>query len=223
MSKIIFQDDKYYFVNNAGDQTECKVWVETSKKSEKHPEGKPWIKLPKDNDTNRQYFSEDLFLETAVNGEVEVEVKTSAPRILGSSGVKKNIVKYLSAEDAAEYEELVNGAVDAYKEAKANSKKKKLEEMTAEELQAYIDALQSGKAFSVANNGPKSFMDMFTEEEYNRYNELLATAQENKANMPRAKRGPMTEEEKAARKVKRVQSQISKAEALLAALRANQD
>lgn len=221
MSKIILQDDKYYFVDNAGNETECKVWIETSKKSEKHPEGKPWIKLPKDNDTNRQYFSEDLFLETAVDGEVEVEVKTSAPRILGSTGVKKNIVKYLSEAEAAEYEEMVNAAVEAYKDAKANSKKKKLEDMSAEELEAYIEALQSGKTFTASTNGPKSFMDMFSEDEYNRYNELLAIAQENKANAPRAKRGPLTDEEKAVRKAKRVQSTISKAEALLAALRAN--
>lgn len=179
------------------------------------------VKLPKDNDTNRQYFSEDLFIETNVDGEVEVEVKTSAPRILGSSGVKKNIAKYLSEAEAAEYEDMVNAAVEAYKEAKANSKKKKLEEMSAEELEAYIEALQSGKSFTVGSTGPKSFMDMFSEDEYNRYNELLAIAQENKANAPRAKRGPLTDEEKAVRKAKRVQSTISKAEALLAALRAN--
>ena len=90
--------------------------------------------------------------------------------------------------------------------------------MTAEELQAYIEALKSGKSFSTVKTGPKSFMDMFTEEQYERYNEIIALAQENKANMPRAKRGPLSDAEKEARAAKRKANEISKAEKLLAGL-----
>ena len=61
---------------------------------------------------------------------------------------------------------------------------------------------------------------MFSDEEYNRYNEILALAQENKANAPKAKRGPLTDEQKEARKVKNIKNKISKAQALLAAMRA---
>ena len=50
--------------------------------------------------------------------------------------------------------------------------------------------------------------------------ELIAKAQENKANAPRAKRGPLSDEEKAIRSEKRKANDISKAEKLLAMLRA---
>ena len=218
MAKIVLKDGKYYFVDSNEVETECVVWNEKSKANDKHPEGKPWIKLPKGNETNRAYFSEDLFLATNVDGEVEVEVKTAAPRVLGTSGVKQDIIKYLDEATAAEYTTLVNDAVAAYKDAKASNRKKKPEEMTAEELQAYIDALKSGKSFTTAKTGPKSFMDMFTEEQYERYNEIIAIAQENKANMPRAKRGPLSDAEKEARAAKRKANEISKAEKLLAGL-----
>lgn len=220
MAKIVKKDGKYFFVDSNEVEAECPVWNEKSKANDKHPEGKPWIKLPKGNETNRAYFSEDLFLATNVDGEVEVEVKTSAPRVLGTSGVKQDIIKYLDEETANEYTTLVNGAVEAYKAAKASNRKKKPEEMTAEELQAYIDALKNGTSFSTAKTGPKSFMDMFTDEEYNRYNEIIALAQENKANMPKAKRGPLSDAEKEARAAKRKANELSKAEKLLAALQA---
>lgn len=218
MAKIVLKNDKYYFVDSNEVETECVVWNEKSKANDKHPEGKPWIKLPKGNETNRAYFSEDLFLATNVNGEVEVEVKTAAARVLGTSGVKQDIIKYLDEATAAEYTTLVNNAVAAYKDAKASSRKKKPEEMTVEELENYIEALKSGKSFSTVKTGPKSFMDMFTEEQYERYNEIIALAQENKANMPRAKRGPLSDAEKEARVAKRKANEISKAERLLAGL-----
>lgn len=206
---------------DGSDLVPCKTWLETSKKNEKHPEGKMWIKLPKDNVTNRQYFSEDLFIATNVDGEVTVDVKTSAPRVLGTNGVRQDVLKYLDEETQEEYTNLVNGAVEAFKAAKANNKKKKLEDMTAEELQAYITALKSGTSYTPANGTTgKSFIDMFSEEEYARYNEILALAAENKANTPRAKRGPLSDAEKAARKVKRQANELSKAEKLLAALMA---
>lgn len=221
MAKIIKIDDKFYFDSENGTEpVEVQTWLETSKKNDAHPEGKLWIKLPKGNVTNRQYFSVDRFEAENVNGEINVEIKTSAPRVLGATGVKQEVIKYLDEVTAEEYTNLVNTAVEAYKAAKGNAKKKRPEDMTVEELTAYVEALKSGEKYTVGTTGPKSFMDMFTDEEYARYNEILALAQENKANMPKAKRGPLTDEQKAARKAKRLASDISKAEALLAALRA---
>lgn len=218
MAKIIKREDGYYF--DACDGTEaikCIEWNEKSKATEAHPEGKPWIKLPKDNITNRTYISKDLFEANNVDGELEVEVKTAAPRVLGATGVKQEIVKYLDDATAEEYKTLVEGAVEKFREAKAATKKVKPEDMTIEQLQAYIDALKSGEKM-VISNGPKSFLDMFTEDEYNRYNEILALSAENKANRPRAERRPMTDEEKAVRAGKRKEKELSKAQALLAAL-----
>ena len=221
MAKLIKRDGQYYF--DAEDGTEltlCKTWVETSKKNDNHPDGKPWIVLPKGNITNRTYFSEEKFAAEAVNDEIEVEVKTSAPRVLGSNGVKKDIIKYLDEETANEYTTLVTEAVEAFKAAKGTKKKKKPADMTVEELEAYIECLKNGTAYKATTVGPKSFIDMFNDEQYNRYNEILALAQENKANMPKAKRGPLSDEEKEARAAKRRANDISKAEKLLAALRA---
>lgn len=218
MAKIILEDGKYYFdALDGSERVECQVWNEKSKANEAHPDGKPWIKLPKDNVTNRTYFSEDKFIAENINGELDVEIKTSAPRVLGATGVKQQIIKYLDEETANEYTELVNDAVEKFKEAKASAKKTKPEDMTVEQLQKYIEALQSGEKITVSN-GPRSFLDMFTEDEYNRYNEILALSAENKANRPRAERRPLTDEEKAARAEKRKVKEISKAQALLAAL-----
>lgn len=219
MAKITLVDNKYYFDAQDGTAAvEVPVWLEKSKANEKHPNGKPWIKLPKGNPTNRAYFSEDLFKATAVDGSVEVEVKTAPPRVLGATGVKKDVIKYLDEADAAEYTALVDGALEVYKATKGQGKKK-LEDMTEEELMAYIKALRSGEKF-VAAEGPKSFLDTLNEDQYNRYNELLAKAAENKANAPKAPRRKLTEAEKAARAEKRTITQISKAQALLDALRA---
>ena len=175
--------------------------------------------MPKDNCTNRAYFSEDLFKKENINGEIEVPVKTTPPRVLGTSGVRADVIKYLDEDTATEYTNLVDGAVEKYKTAKANSKKKKLEDMNEAELQAYIECLKNGTKYT-AGDAPKSFIDMFTDEELERYNEILATAMENKANAPKAKRGPLTDAEKAARKAKRDANELTKAEKLLAALQA---
>lgn len=220
MAKIVLIDGKYFFDAEDGtDAKECVVWLEKSKANKDHPDGKPWIKLPKDNVTNRAYFSEDLFKKENVNGEIIVPVKTTAPRVLGTSGVKQDIIKYLDDDTAEEYTTLVNGAVDKYKAAKANFKKKKPEEMSKEELEKYIECLKTGTKYT-AGEAPKSFLDMFTEAELDRYNEILALAVENKANAPKVKRGPLSDEEKAARKAKRDANELSKAEKLLAALQA---
>lgn len=220
MAKIVNIDGKYYFDACDGTEAkECVVWLEKSKANDAHPDGKPWIKLPKDNCTNRAYFSEDLFKKENINGEIEVPVKTTPPRVLGTSGVRADVIKYLDEDTATEYTNLVDGAVEKYKTAKANSKKKKLEDMNEAELQAYIECLKNGTKYT-AGDAPKSFIDMFTDEELERYNEILATAMENKANAPKAKRGPLTDAEKAARKAKRDANELTKAEKLLAALQA---
>lgn len=220
-AKIILIEDVFFF--DAGDGTpaqEVKVWLEKSKANDKHPDGKPWIVLPNGNPTNRKYYSKDLFDATNVNGEVVVEVKTAAPRVLGATGVKQEVIKYLTPEEAEEYTLMVEAATEAYKEAKANSKKKKPEEMDAEELELYITALRNGETYT-PGQGPKSFLEMFDEDQYARYNELLAAAATAKANAPKAARRKLTEEEKAARAEKRAQAELSKAEALLAALKAS--
>ena len=219
-AKILLIDGVYYF--DAGDGSApvaTKIWKELSKKNDAHPDGKPWILLPVGNPTNRRYFSEDLFNATNVDGEVSVEVKTSAPRILGATGVKQDVIKFLSAEEAVEYTQLVETAVAAYKASKGSTSLKP-EDMNTEQLEAYITALRSGVKPSVTANAPKSFLDMFTTDEYERYNELLAASQAGKANQPKAPRAKLTEEQKAANAAKRTQAQISKAEELLAALRA---
>ena len=211
---------KYQFItDNATPPIDLVVWLEKSKANEKHPDGKPWIRLPKDNVTNRAYFSEDLFIATQVEGEVDVEVKTAAPRILGATGVKQEIVDYLNETQAAEYTTLVETAMTAFKAAKDESKKKKPEEMSQVELEAYIAALQAGTKYTPAS-APKSFLDMLSEVDYARYNELLGIAAEVKANTPKAPRQPMTEAQKAQRAVKRQKTELSKAQALLESLKA---
>lgn len=221
MAKIILNNGVYFFDAEDGTpQVELVVWLEKSKANDKHPEGKPWIRLPKGNPTNRQYFSEDLFLATAVDDVVTVETKTTPARILGTTGVKQEVIKYLDLETAQEYTELVNSALEAFKDAKDAAKKKKPEDMTIEELEAYINALKAGTRPTIAT-GPKSFLDMLSDEEYTRYNEILALSMENKANAPKAVRLPLTEEEKAFRAQKRQATEISKAQALLDALMAD--
>jgi hypothetical protein len=218
MAKIIATETGYQFDAQDGSElVSLKVWLEKSKASEKHPDGKPWIILPAGNITNRKYFSEDLFNETAVNGEVEVEIKTSAPRVLGATGVKQDVIKFLDEETAAEYTAMVEAAVAEFKDSKMTVKRKKVDEMNVEELQAYIDALNNGTKVSIVS-GPKSFLDVMSTEDYDRYNEILAIAAENKANAPKATRRALTEGEKQARSIKRKQTEINKAQALLAAL-----
>lgn len=213
------QTGKYLFDAEDGTPSiELIVWLEKSKATEAHPNGKPWIKLPAGNITNRTYFSEDLFASTNVDGEVTVEIKTSAPRVLGATGVKADVIKHLSEEEAQEYTDLVETAVELFKEAKANARKKKPEDMNAEELEEYIAQLRNGEKPTVGQ-GPKTFLEMFNEDDYDRYNELLAISQTNKANAPKATRRKLTEEEKALRAEKRAANELNKAEALLAALR----
>lgn len=219
MAKLFIEDGKYYLdQENEAEVVECKILTETSKKSEKHPEGAQHIVLPKNNITNRQFVSVDKFEAEAVNGVMTVEIKVGEPRKLGATGVKQSVVAYLDEADAAEYTNLVNGAVEKYKATKT-TKHKKPEEMNVEELEAYINALKSGTKLSI-KEGPKSFIDCFTDDEYARYNELLAKSVENKANRPKPVRGPLTDEQKLARKQKSIASAITKAEARLAQLRA---
>ena len=68
----------------------------------------------------------------------------------------------------------------------------------------------------------KSFIDFILPEDYERYNELLALAEEAKANAPkapRAKRAPMTVEQKK----KMAEGRLAKAQAALDAWLASQN
>lgn len=65
----------------------------------------------------------------------------------------------------------------------------------------------------------KTIVDYILPEDYDRYNELLDMAQEAKANAPKkehAPRGPLTREQKIARKEKSIEAAKKKLEELLA-------
>ena len=224
MAKIVKIDNDYYFDGEDGQEAvKCVVWVETSKKSERNPEGKPWIKLPKNNVSNRQYFSLEKFEAEAVNDEIEVPVKTEGPRVLGATGAKPAIIKYLNEEQLEEFNSIVDPAIEEYK-ARKGQKKLKIEDIKdVALLEQMISALENGEEMPALVGGPKSFKDCMSDEDFARYNELLAIAQENKANAPKAVRGPLTEEQKAARKAKAKQSKINKLYAALEALKASQE
>lgn len=67
----------------------------------------------------------------------------------------------------------------------------------------------------------KTIVDYMTEEDYARYNELIALAEQAKANAPKAAkkpRGPMTVEQK----TKAAEARLAKAQAALEALLAAQ-
>lgn len=68
----------------------------------------------------------------------------------------------------------------------------------------------------------KKLIDFMTEEDYTRFKELLAIAEENKKNAPkpeRKPRGPMTLEQKKALKAKALAKAKAELEALMAAER----
>jgi hypothetical protein len=215
--QITFVDGKYAFNDINGTTTEVVIWLEKSKANEKNPDGKAWIKLPKVNSSNRAYFSLSLFNELGgANGTpVNVSIKTAAPRVLGNAGPKTDLAKHLDEAKSAEYINLITTAQEAYKAQKSTGKKK-LEEMTKEELEAVIAAIETGTPISSV--GPKSFVDMFTAEQMKRYQELTLEAETSKKNAPRPERRKLTDAEKAAAKVKRDANTKSKAMQLLAAL-----
>lgn len=67
---------------------------------------------------------------------------------------------------------------------------------------------------------PKSIFEYMTEEDYNRYNELMNIAETNKANAPKAERkprGPLTTEQKIERLRKQQAAAQAKLDELLAA------
>ncbi len=215
MAKLIYNTelDTYTFDDGINAPVECIKWIETGKTTKAYPDGIPQIKLPKNNVTNRLFVSEGRFKADAIDNVLEIEVKTSAPRQLGAGTVNPIITKYLDEADIAEFNSLVTNAQSIYAESKSK-KAKKPEEMTKEELETLLAVLE-GKIDMPATTSPKSFMDCFTEEEYERYIALMAKAQEAKANRPKVKKGPLTDEEKAKRAAKRKATQISKARALL--------
>lgn len=64
----------------------------------------------------------------------------------------------------------------------------------------------------------KQLIDYMSTEDYNRYNELLAKANEAKANTPKKVRGPMTTDQKK----KMLEARMAKAQAALDALLASE-
>lgn len=65
----------------------------------------------------------------------------------------------------------------------------------------------------------KTLIDYILPEDYDRYNELLAKAEEAKANAPKKVRGPMTKEQK----TNMAKARLKKAEEMLAKLLAESD
>jgi len=215
------QTGKYLF-ENEGKQTPMWVWLEKKAAFAKtHPNGKPWLRSKEMLEAcNRDYISESAVItEIGKAGYCEVAVKTAAKRVIGATGVQQGVVKYLSPESAAGYTALVTKYTEAFKAAKGTQKKKKLEEMNAEELKAYIAALESGEK-PVVSKGPKNFIEIMTAEDVEAYNAYIAEARDNKENAPKVKaeRKPLTDAEKAARAAKRVANEKSKAQQLLAAM-----
>ena len=71
----------------------------------------------------------------------------------------------------------------------------------------------------VVSTGRKTIVDYILPEDYDRYNELLAKAEEAKKNAPKKARGPMTHEQK----TKMAQARLAKAQELLAKLLEEQE
>lgn len=210
MLKIVKIDDAYFAEEEGQEAVECTVITE--KKGEKVSY---WIKLPKGNSTNRQFVSVKSFEEKAIDNEIIVPVKTSGPRIVG--GPKKAVIDYLDAEDAEVYTSIVEKAMEAYKNSKSARTKKPLNQMSKEELQAMLNALENDEKYSVTT-GPKSFIDCMSDEDRDTYVALVEKSQENKKNRPKAPRGPLTEEQKAARKEKAKEKKRNTILAMLAQL-----
>jgi len=217
MLKVFKQDDAYFAQEEGQEAVECKFHIDKRYTSEFCEEGKKIIHLPANNSSNRQFISEDLFMEKQIDNECVIPVKTAGKRLVG--GPKKSVIEYLDEEDAAEYTRIVEEAMNVYKEAKNSRTKKSLSEMTKEELEAALYALENGTTINI-NNGPKSFIDCMSDEDRETYVALIEKSQENKQNRPRAPRGPLSPEQKAARKAKQIEKKKNDILAMLAKLEA---
>lgn len=219
----IKQEGKYLF-DHEGKQTPMWVWLEKKTAFAKtHPNGKPWIRSKEMLDTcNRDYISEAAFTaeNTKTNGNgMEVAIKTAQKRVLGATGVQQGVVKYLTPESVKGYEAIVNKYTEAFKATKGTTKKIKMEDMTADQLRAYLADLDAGKVPAKVS-GPRNFVEIMTAEDLEAYNGYIAEAREAKENAPKTPREhrKLTDEEKAERKEKRTANEKSKGAALLAAL-----
>lgn len=81
-----------------------------------------------------------------------------------------------------------------------------------------VNELNTMEEVVVSETCRKTLVDYILPEDYDRYNELLAKAEEIKANTPRKARGPMTVEQK----TKMAKARLEKAQAALDALLAGQ-
>ena len=220
MLKVFKIENTYYAQEEGQEAVECKVTYDKRGIDDTHPLGKAWINLPKENSSNRQYISETAFEKTAVNDEVIVPVKLGGPRIVG--GPKKSVVEYLDDADREIYTSIVEKAQEAYKQAKAKKTKKALTEMSREELEAMLKALETGENLTISN-GPKSFIDCMSDEHRETSVALTEKSQENKANRPKARRGPLSEEQKAVRREKAKEKKRNAILAMLAKLEGNDE
>ena len=115
MNKIYIENGTYKCLTESGEVLIAKRWYE--KKTDKF-----YIQLPKDNETGREYISEN---KLDANGEYFFETKTTGPRTLG------NWRALLTAEELAEYETCEKRMSEL--EALGKSRKPEKADLTTEE------------------------------------------------------------------------------------------
>ena len=136
MAKLYVREGMYYFDDkNDGSLVECKT---------KELHGGTFVVLPSGNSCNRQYIRTTKATEEGF----EIEVKTSAPRVLSGTPKKDPCewaYKWLSEEKAAELKAIMDEARAAMEAAKP-VKLTKAEKLQAKisKLQAELEALNDG-------------------------------------------------------------------------------
>lgn len=116
--------------NATNEPVSAKIWFEKSK-------NKYHIVLGA-NSANRKYIAWNEFANNQdENGEYTVEDKIGGPRVIGTSQPDKKLVPFMTEEDRAEYNAIIERAIAN----KASQKKQPLSE--AEKLEAQIAKLQA--------------------------------------------------------------------------------
>lgn len=120
-----------------GEAVAAKMWFEKSKNK--------WHIVLGPNSANRKYIAFNEFSNNQnEDGEYVVEDKTTGPRVLGTSQPDRKLVPYMTPEDKAEYDAIIERAM-------ANKASQKAAPMTEEEklakqiakLQAKLAALNN--------------------------------------------------------------------------------
>ena len=116
--------------NATGEPVSAKVWLEKSK-------NRYHIVLGQ-NSANRKFIAWNEFANNQdENGEYTVEDKLTGPRTIGTSQPDKKLIPYMTDEDKAEYDAIIERAIAN----KASQKKQPISE--AEKLEAQIAKLQA--------------------------------------------------------------------------------